>query len=255
MIKRYVHLISLICIAAVSLCLFAGCTEEKDDGVFVPNGSLYDGISDKDATSIDEDGASDDVTDKTDEEDNGESNDTAAPSKAVVDKSSAIPVTITVKEYGSIKLNLYPNVAPKTVDNFINLASDGFYDGLIFHRVIKDFMIQGGDPTGTGGGGSDEKITGEFLFNGVENGLSHKRGVISMARYEDDFDSATSQFFICHKDCSENLDGFYAAFGEVTDGMDVVDAIASVSTDSNDKPLTEVVIESITVDSSTYIKN
>ncbi|MGN1408802.1 MAG: peptidylprolyl isomerase [Eubacteriales bacterium] len=154
-------------------------------------------------------------------------------------------VQIEMENGGIIKLELYPEAAPITVENFVNLAKDGFYDGLIFHRVIKDFMIQGGDPEGTGMGGSDTKIKGEFSQNGWNNPISHKRGVISMARSRS-MDSASSQFFICHAD-STYLDGQYAAFGKVTEGMDVVDEIASVETDKNDRPVEDVVIKSITV--------
>ena len=132
-------------------------------------------------------------------------------------------VEISVKDYGVINVELDADTAPITVENFMKLANDGFYDGLTFHRIMSGFMIQGGDPTGTGMGGSDETIKGEFAANGVENGISHKRGVISMAR-ANDYDSASSQFFIVHQD-SEFLDGGYAAFGYVTSGMEVVDAI------------------------------
>lgn len=161
------------------------------------------------------------------------------------DYSDAIAVQIEMEDGGIIKLELYPNIAPITCENFVKLAGEGFYDGLTFHRVIKDFMIQGGDPLGTGMGGSGETIKGEFSANGVTNPISHKRGVISMARSQA-MDSASSQFFICHADYP-SLDGKYAAFGMVTEGMDVVDAIASVETDGNDKPLVDVVIKSITV--------
>lgn len=132
-------------------------------------------------------------------------------------------VTIDVKDYGTISLELDADTAPISVTNFINLAKDGFYDGLTFHRIIPGFMIQGGDPKGNGTGGSDQTIKGEFSENGVENDISHVRGTISMARANDP-DSASSQFFIVHED-STFLDGQYAAFGHVTDGMDVVDAI------------------------------
>lgn len=132
-------------------------------------------------------------------------------------------VEITVKDYGTMRVELDADVAPITVENFISLAKDGFYDGLTFHRVISGFMIQGGDPAGNGTGGSDKTIKGEFSSNGVENNLSHKRGVISMARSNDP-DSASSQFFIMHQD-TPSLDGDYAAFGIVTDGMQVVDQI------------------------------
>lgn len=159
--------------------------------------------------------------------------------------NDTIQVQIEMEDGGIIKLELYPDVAPITCENFVKLAKEGFYDGLTFHRVISGFMIQGGDPEGNGTGGSDETIKGEFSANGVENNLSHTRGVISMARSKA-MDSASSQFFICHAD-SPHLDGNYAAFGRVTEGMDVVDAIASVETDENDKPLTPVVMKSVTV--------
>ena len=132
--------------------------------------------------------------------------------------------TIEVESFGTIKLELNANNTPITVSNFAQLANDGFYDGLTFHRVISGFMIQGGDPAGNGTGGSSRNIKGEFIQNGVTNAIQHKRGVISMAR-SNDMDSASSQFFIMHQD-AEHLDGAYAAFGKVTEGMDVVDAIA-----------------------------
>ncbi len=136
-----------------------------------------------------------------------------------------------------IKLELYKNIAPITVENFVKLANENFYDGLIFHRVIAGFMIQGGDPQGIGIGGPGYSIKGEFAVNGVKNDISHKRGVISMARSAA-YDSAGSQFFICHAD-SEFLDGQYAAFGKVIDGIDAVDKIASVRTFANDKPVVD----------------
>ena len=131
--------------------------------------------------------------------------------------------TIEVQDYGTIKIELYPDQAPNTVTNFIALANRGFYNGLTFHRIISGFMIQGGDPLGDGTGGSDNKIKGEFADNGIENNLSHKRGAISMARSSNN-NSASSQFFIVHKD-STYLDGKYACFGYVTDGMEIVDKI------------------------------
>ena len=132
-------------------------------------------------------------------------------------------VTIEMENGDIMKAELYPEVAPNTVNNFVSLVKKGFYDGVIFHRVISGFMIQGGDPNGNGTGGSEKTIKGEFSANGVENDISHVRGVISMARANDP-DSGSSQFFIVHED-STFLDGQYAAFGHVTDGMDVVDAI------------------------------
>ena len=147
-------------------------------------------------------------------------------------------VTIEMENGGIIRAELYPEVAPNTVRNFISLASKGFYDGTIFHRVIPGFMIQGGDPDGTGMGGPGYEIRGEFTHNGFQNDLLHTRGVLSMARTADP-NSAGSQFFIMHKD-APHLDGQYAAFGKVVAGMDVVDKIAAVRTDWNDKPTTPV---------------
>jgi len=161
------------------------------------------------------------------------------------DYSKTIEVQIEMESGGIIKLEIYPNIAPITCENFVKLVKDGFYDGLTFHRVINNFMIQGGDPLGTGTGGSDKTIKGEFASNGITNPISHKRGVISMARSKAK-DSASSQFFICQAD-STYLDGDYAAFGIVTDGMDVVDEIAKTDTDSNDKPIEPVVIKSISI--------
>lgn len=152
---------------------------------------------------------------------------------------------ITVKEYGEMEVELYKEHAPITVDNFVNLATKGFYNGLTFHRVIKDFMIQGGCPKGNGTGGPGYTIKGEFINNGVRNLLKHERGVISMARSMMP-DSAGSQFFIMHKS-SPHLDGAYAAFGRVVKGIEVVDSIAEVKTDFRDKPIKPVVIESIVI--------
>ena len=144
-----------------------------------------------------------------------------------------------------IEAELYPETAPITVENFINLVNDHFYDNLIFHRVIKGFMIQGGDPTGTGMSGSDRKIKGEFLANGVVNDLKHTRGVLSMARSMDP-NSASSQFFIMHED-APHLDGQYAAFGKVTSGIETVDEIANCETDYRDKPLVDQKIKTIEI--------
>ena len=159
-------------------------------------------------------------------------------------------VEIDVKDYGVIKLELDADTAPITVTNFINLAKDGFYNGLTFHRIISGFMIQGGDPTGTGTGGSDSPIKGECTNNGVKNDISHVRGTISMARTPDSYNTASSQFFIVHKD-STFLDGEYAAFGWVTEGMDVVDAICE-DTPVQDKngtvlPADQPIINTVTV--------
>lgn len=147
-------------------------------------------------------------------------------------------VVIEMENGKEIKLELYPEKAPITVENFLKLVGEGFYDGLIFHRVIKGFMIQGGDPEGTGMGGSKDKIKGEFRANGVPNDIRHVRGVISMARSKMP-DSASSQFFIVHED-APHLDGQYAAFGRVVEGMETVDEIAEVKTDYNDRPISDV---------------
>ena len=153
---------------------------------------------------------------------------------------------ITMKNGGVMTVELDKTAAPITVDNFVSLAKKGFYDGLIFHRVIAGFMIQGGDPTGTGMGGPGHTIKGEFTSNGINNPLKHERGVISMARAQDP-DSAGSQFFIMHAD-APYLDGQYAAFGKMTDGFETLDAIAETDTDWNDRPKTEQAIESIVIE-------
>ena len=155
-------------------------------------------------------------------------------------------VTIEMENGGVIKAELYPEIAPNTVNNFISLIKKGFYDGLIFHRVIPGFMIQGGCPEGTGRGGPGYEIKGEFSANGFPNSLAHTEGVLSMARTMIP-DSAGSQFFIMHK-TSPHLDGQYAAFGKVTEGMDVVDEIASVRTGWGDKPVVPQMMKKVTVE-------
>ena len=168
----------------------------------------------------------------------------------IVDDSDL--VMIETEKYGVMVVELYPTIAPITVKNFKKLVSEKFYDGIIFHRVIKDFVIQGGDPTGTGASGSEETIKGEFKLNGFDNKLSHQRGVISMARAgtgsdetetPETMNSASSQFFIVHKDATSDLDGRYAAFGLLVNGYTTLDKIANVSTDENDKPVKDVVIK------------
>ena len=159
-------------------------------------------------------------------------------------------IKIDVNNYGIMIAELYPEVAPITVENIKELIKAKFYDGIIFHRVIKDFMIQTGDPTGTGMGGSEKEIKGEFEINGIKNNISHTRGVLSMARRgsnpetEDTLNSASSQFFIVHQD-SNFLDGSYASFGKLLNGYDILDKIATTSTDQNDKPLNDIKINSI----------
>ena len=155
-------------------------------------------------------------------------------------------VTITMEDGKMMKAELYPDIAPNTVNNFISLVKKGFYNGLIFHRVIKGFMIQGGCPQGNGMGGPGYSIKGEFAQNGFPNNLKHTEGVLSMARAMSP-NSAGSQFFIMHK-AAPHLDGAYAAFGKITEGMDVVNAIAEVKTDYNDRPLKSQRIQTMTVD-------
>ena len=155
-------------------------------------------------------------------------------------------VTFTMADGGVIKAELYPEIAPTSVNNFISLIQKNYYDGLIFHRVIRGFMIQGGDPEGTGMGGPGYSIRGEFAQNGFENNLKHTAGVLSMARSMMP-NSAGSQFFVMHKN-SPHLDGAYAAFGKVIEGMEVVNAIAETRTDFQDKPLAPQVMASVTVD-------
>lgn len=155
-------------------------------------------------------------------------------------------VVIEMANGKKMKLELYPEIAPITVENFENLVKQGFYDGLIFHRVIPGFMIQGGDPEGTGMGGPGHHIKGEFASNGIKNDLKHTRGVISMARSMMK-DSAGSQFFIMHAD-APHLDGEYAAFGKVVEGLDVIDDIASVPTDFRDKPTVDQVMKKVYIE-------
>ena len=155
-------------------------------------------------------------------------------------------VTFTMENGDVMKAELYPDVAPNTVNNFISLVNKGFYDGLIFHRIISGFMIQGGDPDGTGMGGPGYSIKGEFSYNGVDNNLKHSRGVLSMARAQHP-DSAGSQFFIMHAN-APHLDGQYAAFGKLIEGEDVLDKIASVDTDWNDRPRKPQVMKTVTVE-------
>lgn len=219
---------------SVVMCgaLLAGCGSSESDST---------AASDTSETTTEE--TTEDTTKDTAE-------DTTAASEEYTELLTGLHhVTIDVQDYGTISLELDADTAPISVTNFINLAKDGFYDGLTFHRIISGFMIQGGDPKGNGTGGSDQTIKGEFSENGVENSISHVRGTISMARANDP-DSASSQFFIVHED-STFLDGQYAAFGHVTDGMDVVDAICENTPvqDNNGtvKAADQPVITSVTV--------
>ena len=190
----------------------------------------------------------------------GEKNIDMAAVKAEIDSKTAADfvettettdyVKLTIKHYGDVIIRLRPDVAPITVANFQKLVGDGFYNGLTFHRIYKGFMMQGGDPLGTGLGGSGTTIKGEFKINGVQNDLSHITGVISMARRSTPYDSATSQFFICNADASSRLDGSYAAFGYVVAGLDVVLTVSDVevtanASGENSKPVDTVYIEKI----------
>lgn len=156
---------------------------------------------------------------------------------------------MVIKNYGTVKIELYGDQAPLTVENFVNLCNKGFYDELTFHRYVKDFVLQGGDPEGTGLGGCESSVKGEFSANGVKNTIKHKKGVISMARNQFDFNSASSQFFICLKNsCSDDLDGQYAAFGKITEGMDIIDKLCADLTESDCLPKDQQpVIETIKV--------
>lgn len=169
-----------------------------------------------------------------------------APSTKKIQVEKNPVVTIVMEDDQEIKLELYPDIAPNTVVNFVSLVQKGFYDGLTFHRVIPGFMIQGGDPEGTGGGGPGYSISGEFSSNGFENDLKHEEGVISMARTNDP-NSAGSQFFIMAGDAT-HLDGEYAAFGKVTEGMETVKQIVEVERDGQDKPLKEQKMKKVTVE-------
>ena len=233
--KRY---FSIIAIMALVVCMFAGCGSKKSN----TSSNANSGTSSSESAKQEETA----VPESTESTDAGSD---ISSSDDIKQLSGKHHVVIKVKKYGNIKVELDADTAPISVTNFINLAKKGFYDGLTFHRIIDGFMIQGGDPSGDGTGGSDTKIKGEFADNGVTNNLSHTRGAISMARSSSN-NSASSQFFIVHKD-STYLDGKYACFGYVTEGMDVVDKICKEvkpvddngKVNKNEQP----VIEKITV--------
>ena len=221
----------------LALCgtMLAGCGSSKSDSA-----------AETDTTETAETAGADTSADNASDKKEGSDENASAKEELL---TGLHHITIDVQDYGTITLELDADEAPISVTNFVNLAKEGFYDGLTFHRIISGFMIQGGDPKGNGTGGSDTTIKGEFSENGVENNISHVRGTISMARANDP-DSASSQFFIVHED-STFLDGQYAAFGHVTDGMDVVDAICENTPvqDNNGtvKAADQPVITSITV--------
>ena len=233
--KRY---FSIIAIMALVVCMFAGCGSKKSN----TSSNANSGTSSSESAKQEETA----VPESTESTDAGSDISSSDDTKQLSGKHH---VVIKVKKYGNIKVELDADTAPISVTNFVNLAKKGFYDGLTFHRIIDVFMIQGGDPSGDGTGGSDETIKGEFSDNGVENNISHVRGTISMARSSEN-DSASSQFFIVQSD-STYLDGQYAGFGTVTSGMDIVDKICKDTpvTDSNGtvEKENQPVIEKITV--------
>ena len=233
--KRY---FSIIAIMALVVCMFAGCGSKKSN----TSSNANSGTSSSESAKQEETA----VPESTESTDAGSDISSSDDTKQLSGKHH---VVIKVKKYGNIKVELDADTAPISVTNFVNLAKKGFYDGLTFHRIIHGFMIQGGDPSGDGTGGSDETIKGEFSDNGVENNISHVRGTISMARSSEN-DSASSQFFIVQSD-STYLDGQYAGFGTVTSGMDIVDKICKDTpvTDSNGtvEKENQPVIEKITV--------
>lgn len=242
-------LLTVLCVTAVSASLLGGCgsekkAEEKETAGEVQGNELSDGADEE-----------------TEEETKTE--EASSEEKSPEDSSKAEGVTLDVskplsgthhaemilKDYGTIKMELDADTAPLTVTNFVKLVQEDFYDGLTFHRIVNDFMMQGGDPEGNGTGGAEETIKGEFSTNGVENDISHTKGVVSMAR-SSDYDSASSQFFIVQAD-STYLDGDYAAFGHVTEGMDIVDEICKNAKPINSSGLVDTpeqpVIEDIVI--------
>ena len=233
--KRY---FSIIAIMALVVCMFAGCGSKKSN----TSSNANSGTSSSESAKQEETA----VPESTESTDAGSDISSSDDTKQLSGKHH---VVIKVKKYGNIKVELDADTAPISVTNFVNLAKKGFYDGLTFHRIIDGFMIQGGDPSGDGTGGSDETIKGECSDNGVEKNISHVRGTISMARSSEN-DSASSQFFIVQSD-STYLDGQYAGFGKVTSGMDIVDKICKDTpvTDSNGtvEKENQPVIEKITV--------
>lgn len=221
--------LAVLCVTAVSASLLSGCgsekkTEEKEAAGEVQGNELSDGSEEEEET------ASEEIKSENEEK----TEDSSDAEGVMLDVSSPLSGThhaeMILKDYGTIKMELDADTAPLTVTNFVKLVQEDFYDGLTFHRIINDFMMQGGDPEGNGTGGAEETVKGEFSNNGVENDISHTKGVISMAR-STDYDSASSQFFIVQAD-STYLDGDYAAFGHVTEGMDIVDEICK-----NAKPI------------------
>lgn len=234
--KRFKQILSAACISSIILFSLSGC------------GSVQTPPSESNTNDVNTENVSTDDTNGTENINANEVKDTTnSEERGVVALQGTPIVKMNIKGYGQITLELYPEMAPNTVNNFVTLANEGFYDGLIFHRVISGFMIQGGDPEGIGIGGPGYSIEGEFVGNGfTQNTLSHTKGVISMARTGAP-NSAGSQFFIMSAD-GTYLDDQYAAFGKVIEGLEVVDAVQNVATNSGDKPLEDVIIESINID-------
>ncbi len=218
--KKWLIAIAVLCLAAL---VFTACGKGGDNKETQPAGAVDSG----------------DTAEQTGEK--------TGDAQSAQPSGNNPVATIEMENGGIIKVELYPDIAPNTVKNFISLANSGFYDGTIFHRVIPDFMIQGGDPNGNGTGGPGYRIPGEFTVNDFRNDLSHTRGVISMGRLPTGYDTAGCQFFICVADC-DWLDGQYASFGKVIEGMDVADAIVSSDRDGNNKPFEDQVMKSVTVD-------
>lgn len=241
--------LAVLCAAVLSAAMLTGCGGTKESAEKTKTETATEKSDSKEETVSDEEAEKAGFSDGEESSSQDENKEKAA----VLDTSSELTgihhAQIIVKDYGEIQVELDADTAPITVTNFVKLAQDGFYDGLTFHRIMDGFMVQGGDPLGNGPGGADEEIKGEFANNGVENDISHTRGVISMARSMDP-NSASSQFFIVHKD-STFLDGDYAGFGHVTEGMDVVDKICEEAqpVDDNGTIVAEEqpVIESITI--------
>lgn len=233
--KKYLLLVLILTFSLFGSSCYFLVQEEKTEIKESTKTEAVSAESDKESGKV----SKSEETDKTDKSD-----------KTSIKVYATIKTSIGGQEQEEMVLELYPEIAPNTVNNFIELADSGYYDGIIFHRVISGFMIQGGDPTGTGMGGPEYSIKGEFSNNGFENKLSHKRGTISMARSQD-YNSAGSQFFICHAD-ADFLDGDYATFGKLIKGESTLDNIAKVETKS-DRPIDECKIESLTIDYNGYV--
>lgn len=247
--KKYKYLV--MCIITITVMfIIAGCGTDNDQDSRDTNNNENEeqnNQSGNEEDTSDNSMTNDNANDETEQETNEDNHNNNVQIEDQDYSSESNPiVTLTMENGGEIEIELYPEVAPNTVANFISLVEEEFYDGLIFHRVIPGFMIQGGDPEGIGTGDPGYSIPGEFEANGFDNNLIHERGVISMARSQNP-DSAGSQFFIMVKD-SPHLDGEYAGFGKVTSGIEVADDIVDVDTDQADKPKKDQVIESITVD-------